>query len=64
MTRLYDIVYKEPREDLPSEIITDLSKFDWVDKGLGNLNSKAYLAIKAITGCESISCKLDITFKN
>lgn len=63
MDRLFDIIYKEPREDLPKEIVVDLSKYNWVVKGLGHLNSKAYLAIKDATGCESISCKLDISFK-
>jgi len=66
MTRFYDIIYKTPREDLPSSVIVDLESYPWskdIPIGFGNLNSKAYLAIKAVTGCEPISCKLDLNYK-
>ena len=65
--RLYDIQYESPRGDLPTEIFVDLRKFSWFDEipvGLGNLNSKVGRAVKDITGCNSLSCKVDIVRKN
>ena len=65
--RLYDIKYESDRTDLPTEIIVDLTKFSWFDEipvGFGNLNSKASRAVKDITGCNSLSCKVDILRKN
>ena len=63
MWKLYDIVYKDKQG--PSQLTVDLDVFKWsssIPVGFGNLNSKAYLAIKAITGCESISCKCDVFY--
>jgi hypothetical protein len=60
-TVLYDIVYEEDRDDLPTRIEVDFEQFPWfhkIDVGFGNLNCKAYLAIKEVTGCNAISCKL------
>jgi len=62
--RLYDIVYKNGGQG-PAEITADLSVYnDQVDVGLGNLNSKAYKAIKETTGLEMHSCKVDMVYIN
>lgn len=60
MWHIYDIHYDCQKQDLPSEIIVDLNKFDWsdVDEGVGNLNHKVYKTIKLITGCNATSCKV------
>lgn len=60
--RLYDIDYEVKRGDLPTEIIVNLDKFPWIndiDVGFGNLNCKVHRAIKEITGCNSLSCKVE-----
>ena len=55
--RLYDIVYRDNKSG-PAEIVVDLSVYeDQVDMGPGNLNSRAYKAVKASTGLEMYSCK-------
>jgi len=62
MWRIYDIVYVNPRGDLPSEIHIETSKFEWFDEipyGFGNLNCKLGRIIKEVTGSESISCKYE-----
>ena len=62
--KLYDIVYKENKSG-PTEIIVDLDGFSWsedVHIGLGNLNSKAYKAIKEVTGLEMYSCKAEVFY--
>jgi hypothetical protein len=57
--RIYNIIYKESNSSLPSEIIVDLNKYS-ADVGFGNMNSKAYQAIKAIVGYEAQSCKVEM----
>ena len=62
MCRIYNIVYKPNTildGALPKEIVVDLNKFS-ADVGFGNLNSKAYQAIKAITGFEAEYCKVEM----
>ena len=64
--RLYDIVYKHNKQG-PSEIIVNLDEFVWsndIPVGMGNLNSKAYKAIKEVTGCEMHSCKVEVFYLN
>lgn len=61
MIEIIDILYKEPDEKLPKSLKIDLDKFIWakdIPVGFGNLNSKVFRAIKEITGCEAVSCKL------
>ncbi|NBP16683.1 hypothetical protein EBU95_20225 [bacterium] len=61
LRKFYDIKYECDDKNLPSELIIDLERFQWCDEvpvGLGNLNYKARRAIKEITGCYPISCKL------
>ena len=55
--RIYNIKYKEPNSSLPVEIVVDLNKYS-ADVGFGNMNSKAYKAIKDITGFEAESCNV------
>ena len=55
--KIYDIKYKIPNDTLPIEIIVDLNRY-YADVGFGNMNSKAYQAIKDITGHEADSCKV------
>jgi hypothetical protein len=57
--RIYNIIYKEPKSSLPSEIVVDLNKYS-ADVGFGNLNSKAYQAIKDVTGFEAEFCKVEM----
>jgi len=57
--RIYDIEYEISRQDLPVEIIVDLDKFNYeVEPGMGNLNHKVYRAIRDITGCKALNCKV------
>ena len=56
--RIYNIVYKPNGildGILPKEIVADLNKYS-ADVGFGNMNSKAYQAIKDIIGFEAESC--------
>ena len=57
--RIYNIKYKTENNSLPTEIIIDLNKYI-ADVGFGNMNSKAYQAIKDITGYEAESCKVEM----
>ena len=60
--RIYNIKYKEPClawQSLPTEIIVDLNKYS-ANVGFGNMNSKAYQAIKDIIGFEAESCKVEM----
>ena len=59
--RLYNIIYKNNAQG-PGEIIVNLDGFEWssdIPVGFGNLNSKAYKAVKEITGLEIESCRVD-----
>ncbi len=61
---MYDIKYKD--KESVKEIYVDLEGFKWsksIARGFGNLNSKAFKAIKEITGCEPTSCKLGKIYK-
>ena len=42
---------------MPVEIVVDLNKYS-ADAGFGNMNNKAYQAIKDITGFEAESCNV------
>jgi hypothetical protein len=55
--QIYNIIYKEPKSSLPVEIVVDLNKYS-ADAGFANLNSKAYQAIKAVTGFEAEFCNV------
>ncbi|NDB85012.1 MAG: hypothetical protein EB127_20270 [Alphaproteobacteria bacterium] len=57
--RIYDIEYVEEDKSLPAEIIVDLNSFHG-DVGFGNMNSRCYQAVKAITGHEAKSCKVEM----
>jgi len=57
--RIYNIIYKEPNSVSPTEIIVDLRRY-YADVGFGNLNHRAYCAIKDITGYEAESCKVEM----
>lgn len=60
--RIYNIVYKANGildGVLPKEIVADLTKYS-ADVGFGNMNSKAYQAIKDIIGFEAESCKVEM----
>jgi hypothetical protein len=60
--RIYNIVYKPNGildGALPKEIVVDLNKYS-ADVGFGNLNSKAYQAIKDVTGFEAEFCKVEM----
>jgi hypothetical protein len=62
MCRIYSIVYKPNGildGALPKEILVDLNRFS-ADVGFGDMNSKAYQTIKAITGFEAEYCKVEI----
>lgn len=66
MIKVFDIKYKDSNKNFPKELELNFEQYEWNDKipiGFGNLNSKIYLAIKEITGCESISCRLDLNYK-
>ena len=60
--KIFDIEYDNNSTGAPSEIIvSNLNKYCAdVDKGLGNLNSQAHRAIKAITGFEAKACKINM----
>jgi hypothetical protein len=55
--KIYDIKYKIANDILPIKLIVDLSRY-YTDVGFGNINSKAYQAVKDITGHEAESCKV------
>ena len=60
--RIYNIVYKPNGildGVLPKEIVIDLNKYS-ADVGFGNLNSKAYQAIKDVIGFEAEFCKVEM----
>ena len=57
--RIYNIKYKDSNTNLPTEIVVDLNKYN-ADVGFGNMNSKAYQAIKAVTGFEAESCQIEM----
>jgi hypothetical protein len=60
--RIYNIVYKPNGildGVLPKEIVVDLNKYS-ADVGFGNLNSKAYQAIKEVIGYEAEFCKVEM----
>jgi len=62
--RLYNIKYKNDAQG-PGEIIVNLDNFEWssnIARGLGNLNSKTYKAIKEITGLEIDSCCAEVFY--
>ena len=62
--RLHDIVYRDNKSG-PAEIVADLDIYSaQIDVGLGNLNSKAYKAIKETTGLEMYSCKAEVVYIN
>jgi len=59
--KLYDIKYRGNKYG-PTEIILNLDNFEWskdVPVGPFHLNTKAYKAIKEVTGLELDSCKVD-----
>jgi len=56
--RIYDIEYVKEDKSLPAEIIVDLNSFHG-DAGFGNMNSRCYQAVKAVTGHEAKSCKVE-----
>jgi hypothetical protein len=57
--KVKDIKYYGEDKDLPSALILDISKYEHIPKGFGNLNCKVYRAIKEMTGREAKSCRLD-----
>lgn len=61
LRKFYDIKYESSNPGLPTELIIDLERFEWcndIPVGLGNLNSKVIRAIKEITGCYPVSCRI------
>jgi hypothetical protein len=60
--KIFDIEYENANPSAPNEIIvSNMDKYSMdVDKGLGNLNTRAYRAIKAITGLEAKACKVNM----
>jgi hypothetical protein len=60
--RIYNIVYKPNGildGVLPKEIVVDLNKYS-ADVGFGNMNHKAYKAIKDMIGFEAESCRVQM----
>jgi len=61
MWKLYDIRYRDNKHG-PGEIVLNLDGFEWskdIAVGPFHLNTKAYKAIKEVTGLELDSCKVD-----
>lgn len=58
--KVKDIKYYGSDKDLPKKLTLDISKYNDIPKGFGNLNCKVYRAIKEMTGREAISCRIDI----
>ncbi|NDB84725.1 MAG: hypothetical protein EB127_18770 [Alphaproteobacteria bacterium] len=60
--KIFDIEYEDSSTGAPSEIIvSNLDKYCTdVDVGLGNLNTRVYRTIKAITGFEAKTCKVNM----
>lgn len=58
--RVKNIKYYGSNKDLPTKLTLDVSKYNDIPKGFGNLNCKVYRAIKEKTGREAISCQIDI----
>lgn len=59
--KLYDIRYRDNKSG-PQELILDLDGFSWskeIPVGPFNLNTKAYKAVKEVTGLEIDTCKVD-----
>jgi len=60
--KFYDIIYRDSKSG-PSEIILNLDEYAWsstIPVGPMNLNTKAYKAIKEVTGLELSSCKVEM----
>jgi len=61
---LYDVRYKDDKPG-PRELILDLEGFSWsssVPVGFFNLNTKAYKAVKEVTGLEIDTCKVNVIY--
>lgn len=58
--KVKDIKYYGSEKDLPKKLTLDISKYNQIPKGFGNLNCKVYRAIKEKTGREAVSCRIDI----
>lgn len=56
--RVKNIKYYGTNKNLPDKLTLDISKYNDIPKGFGNLNCKVYRAIKEKTGREAISCQL------
>lgn len=62
--KFYDIKYRDNKFG-PTEIIINLDEFVWsssIPVGPMNLNTKAYKAIKEVTGLELSSCKVEMIY--
>ena len=59
LVKVKDIKYYGSNKDLPKCLNLDISKYNDIPSGFGNLNCKVYRAIKEKTGREAISCRLD-----
>jgi hypothetical protein len=60
--KIFDIEYENAIPSAPNEIIvSNMDKYSMdIDKGQGNLNTRAHRAIKAITGLEAKACKVNM----
>ena len=60
--KIFDIEYKNANTSAPNEIIvSNMDKYCAdADRGLGNLNTRAYKIIKAITGFDAKACKVNM----
>jgi len=61
---LYDVRYRDNKNG-PNELILDLDGYPWsssIPVGFFNLNTKAYKAVKEVTGLEIDTCKVDVIY--